>query len=146
MNNNLKKYQAADTLGRKSVELVVKVYDGAISNLRQAAEAYKRGQTRDGYELIEKAKKFIVHLYTTLDEEKGQDIAKKLSQLYAYIIEKLNIVQATKDLTLIEEAVTILGNVREGWEQLAGQIKQTTVNAEAAQDVERPARGVSLSI
>lgn len=146
MNNNVKKYEAIDTLGRTSVELVVKVYDGAIACLRQAAGAYQKGQTKEGYDSIEKAKKFVVHLYTTLDEDKGQDIARRLSRLYAYVIEKLNIVQATRDISLIDDSITVLSNVREGWDQLAGQIKHTTAKTENEPHQEKPVRGVSFSI
>ena len=130
MNKKIMNYQAADTLGRSSVELVVKVYDGAISSLKQAAEAYTSNDFARGYELIEKAKRFIVHLYTTLDEDKGQDIARNLSQLYAYVIEKMNIVQATKDLDIIEESISVLSNVRMGWEQLEQSAAQEMENAD----------------
>ena len=139
-------YQAADTLGRSSVELVVKIYDGAISHLKRAADAYEKQEMQNGYELIEKAKRFIVHLYTTLDEEKGQEIARNLSQLYAYVIENLNIVQATKDLSLINDSVKILNNVREGWVQLAKQVRQSEIDEGVVDSESEPPRGVSFSI
>jgi len=146
MNKKIMNYQAADTLGRSSVELVVKVYDGAIGSLRQAAEAYSNEDFQKGYEFIEKAKRFVVHLYTTLDEEKGQDVARNLSQLYAYVIEKMNIVQATKDLGLINESISVLGNVRSGWEQLAEQLKKQAPDAGNEHSEPGSIRGFSLSI
>jgi len=139
-------YQTADTLGRSSVELVVKIYDGAISHLKRAAAAYEKQEMQKGYELIEKAKRFIVHLYTTLDEEKGQEIARNLSQLYVYVIENLNIVQATKDLSLINDSVIIMSNVREGWVQLAKQVRQSEVDENVIDSESKPPRGVSFSI
>ena len=72
---------------------------------------------------MEKAKKFLVHLYTTLDEEKGGDIAQNLSRLYAYLIERVNFIEATKDIKTIEECKGILQNIREGWVGLAHQKK-----------------------
>ena len=146
MNKKIMNYQAADTLGRSSVELVVKVYDGAISSLKQAAEAYTSNDFARGYELIEKAKRFVVHLYTTLDEDKGQDIARNLSQLYAYVIEKMNIVQATKDLDIIEESISVLSNVRMGWEQLAEQLKKPIESTGEKPSEQETTRGFSLSI
>jgi len=99
------------------------VYDGAIDNLRKAAEHYKTGKMQDGFEAMEKAKRFVVHLYTTLDEEKGGDIAANLSAIYAYIIERMNFVQATKDIKTINESIDLLSNIREGWVGLAEQVK-----------------------
>lgn len=119
MKDKLKSYQTVDTLGKSSADLVVKVYDGAISDLNKAIKHYQKNKIPQGYEALEKAKKFIVHLYTTLDEEKGGDIAQKLSQLYAFIIEQLNIAQTMRNLSAIEDSVVILSNLREGWMQLA---------------------------
>ena len=119
MKNKLKSYQTVDTLGKSSAELVVKVYDGAISDLNSALEHYQKDKIPQGYEALERAKKFIVHLYTTLDADKGGDIAAKLSQLYAFVIEQLNIAQTMRNLSAIEDSIVILSNLREGWMQLA---------------------------
>jgi len=146
VNKKLADYQAADTLGKSSVELVVKVYDGAVGSLKQAAQAYRDENTEKGYELIEKAKRFVVHLYTTLDMDKGGEVSQNLSKLYVYVIEKLNIVQATKDLSLIENCIKVLSNVREGWGELAKQAKQPDHTAGQTDSEPKPARGVSFSI
>jgi flagellar protein FliS len=123
MNEKLQNYQAADILGKSGPELVVKVYDGAIGSMNNAVENYKAQDYESGYEAMEKAKKFIVHLYTTLDKDRGGDIAENLAKLYAFIVEQINFVQATKDLTKITDSVQILQNIREGWVQLAQDVK-----------------------
>lgn len=148
MNNKLQDYQVVDTLGKSVPELIVKVYNGAIGSLRQAADYYKDEDFQLGYEKMERAKKFIVHLYTTLDEEKGGDIAKNLSKLYAFIIEQINFVQATKDVSLIEDCVTVLNNIREGWVQLAENLKNkgTDEQPEEQPHSKLPAKSVSISV
>ncbi len=123
MNQKLQNYQATDTLGKSVPELIIKVYDGAIYNFAKAIEFYKAGNSQDGFESMEKAKRFVVHLYTTLDKEKGGEIAENLSRLYAYIVERINFAEATKDITTIEDSILILNNVKEGWAELVKETK-----------------------
>ena len=113
-----------DTLGKSNVELVVKVYDGAIVNIRNAIDHYKESKNSQGYEFLEKAKKFIVHLYTTLDEDKGGEIAKYLGELYAFLIEQINFAQSTGDCSKLNDSIIVLGNIREAWVELAEKAKE----------------------
>lgn len=146
MNRKIKDYLTVDTLGKSGIELVVKVYDGAISNLREAAESYKKDDSGAGYDCLEKGKKFIVHLYSTLDEAKGGDIADKLARLYAFVIENINRAQATKELSLIEDSVVILNNIREGWVKLAERIKPEGELSDGQPAREQPPQSISMSI
>jgi len=123
MDEKLKSYVTVDTLGKSKVELVIKVYDGAISSMRAAINHFGDDKYQLGVDALEKAKKFLVHLYTTLDDEKGGDIAKKLGELYAFIIEQINFAQATRDLSRLEDSIKILNNIREGWAELAERAK-----------------------
>ena len=66
-------------MGKSPVELVIQVYDGAIASFNQATEHYNQKNLNEGWEQLEKAKKFITHLYTTLDEDKGGEIAHTVS-------------------------------------------------------------------
>jgi flagellar protein FliS len=146
MRNKLRSYQTVDTLGKSSAELVVKVYEGAISCLNEAIRQYQAENIPRGYEELEKAKKFIVHLYTTLDEKKGGDIAKKLSQLYAFIMEQLNLAQVRPDLSTVENSITILNNLREGWVQLAENYGRKAGLAGNRFDKEQEIKNLSLSV
>lgn len=121
MDSKLYKYQAGETLSKTGPELVVKVYEGALNCLRRAIEQYNKNNRPAGYESLEQSKKFIVHLYTTLDVEKGGEIATQLSRLYVFLIEQINMVQATGNMSLVDDLLEVLGNLRDGWAQLAEQ-------------------------
>ena len=123
MNQKIHSYRTTDTLGKSIPELIIKVYDGAINNLNDASQFYQRKDIAHGHDAVEKAKRFIVHLYTTLDMEKGGEIAARLSKLYVFILEQTNIAQATGNQEILSEAVAILKNIREGWSQLADQTR-----------------------
>ena len=125
MDEPLKSYEAVDTLGKSQVELIIKVYDGAIAAYRAAAECYRKEEYQTGYEHLEKAKTFVVHLYTTLDNEKGGAIADNLSKLYSFIVNQTNVVEATKDLSDIDDIISVLTNLRAGWSELKQQEAKT---------------------
>ena len=145
MNEKLKQYRKSETENKTVPELIIMVYDGAIDNLRKAAELYKAEKMQDGYEAMEKAKRFVVHLYTTLDEEKGGDIAANLSAMYAYIIERMNFVQATKDIKTINDAIDLLSNIKEGWVGLAKQQKSGQKNNNDNLGATIQKKGLSIS-
>ena len=121
MDGPLKSYETVDTLGKSQLELVIKVYDGAIAAYSAAAECYRKEEYQTGYEHLEKAKTFVVHLYTTLDNEQGGEIADNLSKLYSFIVNQTNVVEATKDLSDIDDIISVLTNLRAGWSELKQQ-------------------------
>jgi len=132
MDNKLDSYRTADTMGKSQIELILQVYDGAIKAFTKAREHYEQEQNNEGHEELEKARKFLTHLYTTLDTDRGGDVAENLGKLYALIISQTDIVQATKDLKMIDTNLTLLGNLREGWAGI-GELQKTELVPSEAQ-------------
>ena len=145
MDEKLNQYRKSETENKSVPELIIMVYDGAIDNLKKAVELYKAEKMQDGYEAMEKAKRFVVHLYTTLDEEKGGEIAANLSAMYAFIIERMNFVQATKDIKTINESIDLLSNIKEGWVGLAEQVKSGQKKNGENMGVTVQKKGLSIS-
>lgn len=119
MKTKINEYIRTGTEGNSQVDLIVKVYNGAIHNLMQARELINSGDITKSYQMLEDSKKFVVHLYTTLDMEKGGEIAKNLSGLYGFIVNEINLVQASRDIKQLDEIIAILANVKEGWLELS---------------------------
>lgn len=136
MDGNLNTYRAVETSSKSQLDLILQVYDGALAAFRQAVTHYQNQDSKQGYEQLEKAKKFITHLYTTLNAEEGGEIAANLGKVYAYLITQISLAEATKDLTVIDDNINILGELRLGWQGLKEQDleKQT----ETAQPTARP--------
>jgi flagellar protein FliS len=147
MKNNLNNYQATDLLGKSPLELTIKVYDGAIASLNEAITNYKGNNLQGGYESMERARRFVVHLYTTLDRDRGGDVAANLSKLYAFLIDQINLVEATKDINSIDSSINVLKNVREGWVQLAQDMKNKLreMPDKSSEPVTNP-KSISMSI
>jgi flagellar protein FliS len=121
MDAKLGTYKTIDTLGKTPLELIIKVYDGAIQAFRDARKSYEAEEFTQGHEEIEKARRFLVHLYTTLDMEKGGQVAEQLSKLYSYMISQVDVARAAKDLGRIDDNITILENLRASWQALSEQ-------------------------
>jgi len=114
-------YKEIDTMGMSQVDLILTVYRGAMAYLDQAQSDFESGKLTDGRTACERARKCIVHLYTTLDMEKGGAIADHLARLYAYIVEQLDLAVANKSCSLLHDINKILGGLKEGWEGLKRQ-------------------------
>ena len=143
MDGTVATYRAVDTHGKSQLELILQVYDGALAAYREAAQFYQKQAFNAGYESLEKAKRFVVHLYTTLNPEKGGQIAEQLSKLYAYLVNQTNVVEATKDLTQIDDIISVLENLRLGWAGLKEM--DTSSGQKPSQEAAAPRREFSTS-
>lgn len=115
MKKKLGNYQQAETEGKSQLELVVKIFDGALQSLTAAEAAYQNEDFQAGYKELEKVRRFVVHLYSTLDFVKGGEIADQLGRLYVFMMSELDLIEATKDLTKLNSCTKVLKNLRDGW-------------------------------
>ena len=134
MDTKLESYRTTDTLGKSPLDLVIKVYDGAILAFKTAGDHYREGQFDEGYDELQKARKFVTHLYTTLDMNKGGDIAENLGQLYTVILTQTDLAQSTKDQELIDTNVALLSNLRDGWIGIKEQQPEAPVSTASEAD------------
>jgi len=115
MKRGIGSYQKTEAFGKSPLELLLMVYDGAIQALSEAEAAFRDGDRDTGREKVERARKFVTHLYTTLDNERGGEVALQLGHLYVFIIERLQVAQASADYEALVDLQAILDNLRSGW-------------------------------
>ncbi len=118
MERSTKSYVTQDIMGKSQLELILQVYDGAIKAYQSAAGFLRAGDKASGRQELERARRFMVHLYTTLDPEKGGEIAANLGNLYTHAICQTMCAEATGDAVMIEDVLTVMNNLRAGWEGL----------------------------
>ncbi len=124
MDGKLHAYRKEETAGKSQIDLILQVYDGAIAAFHSSADHYGNNELDAGFEQLERARRFVTHLYTTLDHENGGEVADRLSRLYAWVINQINVAEATKDLSVIDDNITILNNLRAGWRGVKEQQQQ----------------------
>lgn len=118
MNQALSTYQKMQISGMGQKDLIVMLYSGAVKFLARAQQNLKDEAVADFTDSIERAHRIIYHLYTTLDFERGGEIAQRLGALYTFIIGQLYIVNSTKNDKIISDLLVILNNLKEGWQGL----------------------------
>jgi flagellar secretion chaperone FliS len=115
MDNRIASYKNTDTLTMSQVDLIIKCYDGTINQFTSAISCYEKYDVANALEHMEKARQALTHLYTTLDFEKGGEVAKNLGDLYVFMINQTNLAAATGDRGFIQKNVELMKNLREGW-------------------------------
>ena len=118
MKRGFSTYKQINTMGLSQLDLILTVYRGAIGLLSQAQSDFEQGKMNDGRTACDRARKCIVHLYTTLNMEKGEAIAVQLGQLYAFMIQQIDLAVASKSCKLLGDVKSILGTIKEAWEGL----------------------------
>ena len=144
MKKHLSTYQRAQVTGASQQELILMCYRGAIQYLQDARARLEAGETDKFSELLEKAHRIVFHLYTTLDMEQGGQIAEKLAELYSYVINQLYLLNATKKTDIFDIVLKVLGNLKEGWEQM-GQSENQEIAQTATESEEQTPAGVQAA-
>ncbi|MEP6538533.1 MAG: flagellar export chaperone FliS [Bryobacteraceae bacterium] len=104
-----------EILNARPLELVVILYRAAIASIEGARRHLAAGAIRERSDAISKASAILSELAQSLDHEKGESIAKNLTELYDYLqrlIIRANIEQIEPPLI---EAGKLLDTLLEGW-------------------------------
>ena len=112
-------YQTVEVTSRSPLELVVMLYDGALTSMTQARDAMAQGDPIVKGPALSKALAIVHTLQSTLDMEAGREVAANLDALYSYVSERLVDANLRRDPAPIDEAIRIFGTLREAWEHVA---------------------------
>jgi flagellar secretion chaperone FliS len=145
MDRKVNSYQKAQVEGLSQRDLIVMCYKGTVKYLNDARLKLESGDTEGFSEQIEKAHRVIFHLYTTLDMQQGGEIAQRLSDLYAYLINQMYLLNATKNLEIVDGISRIMNTLKEGWEGIDSKAVAGTTDNRANQR-SAPQRVVSVQI
>jgi len=98
------------------------LYDKTLLLLREAEEAIKSGDIKTKVEALSKADKILRVLNSSLDMEKGGEIAKNLRDIYNFVTDALVIVNSKNDLKMLSDIIEILSTLKEGWEGIKNKV------------------------
>jgi flagellar secretion chaperone FliS len=118
-NSRSSVYEETSVNTASPTKLVVMLYEGAIRSLTRAASDIRKRDLVSKGKSVNQALKIIQHLRSTLDTEKGQDIARELDRLYAYTLSRVLDGSSKLDAGAIEEAIKVLSNLLSAWEEVA---------------------------
>jgi len=127
------KYQIQQIMTASPARLVAMLYDKAISCLHDAIRAIEAGDIEARWKANTRAREVIAHLLSTLDMEKGADIAKNLSQLYRFMLTHLLDVDLKNNPTPAREVIKLLEPLRKSWHLIAERGGEAAPKTEPAQ-------------
>lgn len=124
------------------LELVCLLYAKAIERLKAAREHLSRREIPERAQAIALASQIVLELQTSLDAERGGEIAVNLARVYDFIQEQLAEANAQQKGEPLEVSLRLLETLYGGWQECrADRLEQAEPAAavEPAMDVEDPA-------
>lgn len=101
--------------------LVVMLYDGAITFLEQSKEEIQAKNYAKKGILISQALDIIAELDSSLNTERGGEIAQNLHKLYVYCSTRLLQANLKMDTGLVDEVIGILSSFRSAFSEISKQ-------------------------
>ena len=119
MTSGYQAYQSNSVFTATPEQLVVMLYDGALSSLSEASAAAARGDVATRAAGVSRSLTIIGALQSTLNVQEGGAVALELDRLYTYATQRLIDVTTKKDSTALTEVHKLLSTIREAWDHIA---------------------------
>jgi len=104
-----------------SVQVVVLLYDGAISSMKLAQEGMGALNFHDKARFLDRALRVIGELSASLNMDEGGVVAKDLQRLYEYIQFEMTQANLKNEPGRLEGPIRCMTVIREAWQELAVQ-------------------------
>ena len=128
-NKYIKQYQTNNITTATPEKLMIMLFDGAIQFLQKAKTAIEEKNLQERSKNIESARKIIRELMRTIDLENGNDVSKSLFRFYNKMAMKLIKANVSREVSLINEVIEDLTNIRWGF-QKAIEIQSGTISVD----------------
>ncbi|WLI77527.1 flagellar export chaperone FliS [Kosakonia sp. H02] len=100
-------------------QLVVLLFDGALSAMKKAAILIEQGDIPGKGQALSKAINIITNgLRAGLDHKVGGELAANLDSLYDYMTRRLLQANLHNDLAAIDEVSMLLNNIADAWKEI----------------------------
>ena len=126
-------YLENKVLNASPEELIIMLYDKAISSLKKVKpllgkDSLEPEDIKIKAEYFSKTVDIITYLKACLNHQKGKEIAKNLDEIYQILIDELLKAQITNDIKKVEDAIEILSNLKNAWEEVRKTLKAKQTN------------------
>lgn len=117
MNPYLKTYKENSILTASPEQILLMLYDGAISFLNRAKIHMQEKDNEQTNFCIIKAERIIAEFMNTLNFDVGGELANNLYSLYNYLYNRLIEANIKKDSEILDEVLNHLQNLRTTWDE-----------------------------
>ncbi len=101
--------------------LIQMLLEGALGKIAAAKGHMERNEIQPKGEQIGSAISIIEGLKSSLDKDKGGEIAQNLEDLYIYMERRLIEANRSNDVSLLDEVSDLLKQIKEAWDAIADQ-------------------------
>lgn len=101
--------------------LVVQLYDAALQQVEVARGHHQAGRVRERGAAISRALAIVGELRSSLDFDRGAELARNLEDLYAYASERLLEANRGSACEALAEVTAALTPLRSAWREILGR-------------------------
>ena len=116
------RYLENDVLSRSPEWLVTLVYEALLTNLRRAEVQIEAGDIEGKATSLTRAGALVGELLSSLDAERGGEIASRLAALYSYFALEIMNIGRSLDTVALRRLIVMLEELRGAWVQAAEQV------------------------
>ncbi|MDM7461362.1 MAG: flagellar export chaperone FliS [bacterium] len=117
--NGYERYLETAVETASPARLIVMLYDGAIRFVNEAAHAMRQRDYETQNTKLLRAQKILAELISSLDFDKGGEIAENLFRLYTYMYNQLVEANINDSVETLEHVTCLLTELREAWDTIA---------------------------
>jgi len=110
-------------LNASPMELIIILYEGAITALKKAKECAAAKDRPRMCEQVIRAQDMVRELRNALDMTRGE-IAEGLYRLYTFMVQRLIKANLEKEVKYIDEVLTMLADLKNTWLQAVANLKE----------------------
>ena len=114
----LSNYRKVEINTSDSVKVISLLFDGGINFIKVARKRIELGDIAGKGLYIGKASSVVGELLSSLNMEEGGEIAKNLSRLYDFVMDRLINANMKNDEKALDEAEKVLDVLRSAWKDL----------------------------
>lgn len=114
----LKSYEQMSYLTAEPLKLVLLCYKGAIGSLKVVKEAYATNDYEQKAKALKKTIDIISELNSSLDMEKGGQIARNLRSLYNFMTQALIEADLKRNIAMFDKIIALLEELEMAWEDV----------------------------
>lgn len=118
--------EVADASPHRLIQILMEVLLGRLAATKGAIE---RKDALAKTQMATRAQAIITELRTSLDFEKGREVAITLNSLYDYMGRRLMQAVSANDSSMVEEVVNLMRPIKEGWDAIKNEADTAIQNA-----------------
>jgi flagellar protein FliS len=144
-DRHMQAYRTNQVMTADPGSILLLLYQGAIDFLRQAKSGMEKKDMAGKGLYINKALAILSELLASLNFEIGGEVARNLEGLYLFMLNHITNANVRNDPQLLEEALSLLITLKEGWEGAVVSERKRVVEGAASQSpiLSRPSLATS---